>query len=99
MNEHKRNYSRHQGFGNGQPTSNSWEDRAIKDGRALTVLPNAHHTNSPYVEVVWSPPGFPPGQTRFICNQNNWDEMYFTDSHYAVYWKVWGQENTHVVFA
>ena len=96
---HRNNYSTHKGFGTGQPTKDSYQDRAIKAGQAVTQLPNAAHHASPYVETVWAPPGAEAGVRRLIINANNLDEIYFTDDHYTVYWKIWGAESVRVVLA
>lgn len=99
QNEHRRNYTTHKGFGTAKPTENSYQDRAIKAGQAGTSLPFAHDVTSPYIEVVWNPPGVIPGVSRLIINKNNFDEIYFTDNHYTVYWQVWGAESKHVILS
>ena len=99
VNAHPGNYTTHMGFGiTGGYTLNHYEKRALNDHQAVLQLPNAASAGSPYIEVVWNGPGLPPGTTRLIFNQLNYDEMYFTDNHYAVYWKVYGAASTYIVF-
>lgn len=95
---HHNNYTPHKGFGSGGNTITKYQERAIQNGDALTSLPLKTHHNPPYIEMVWNYPGAPAGKTRLIVNSNNLDEIYFTDDHYNVYWKVYAAQNTHTVF-
>ena len=96
---HVNNYSVHKGFGDpGKATADTYQDRAIKEGQAVRQLPHASHAASPYLEMVWNPPGVPAGVTRVIINRHNADEIYFTDDHYIVYWQVYGGESKKITF-
>ncbi|MES9903769.1 MAG: hypothetical protein ABW168_13975 [Sedimenticola sp.] len=98
IHEHRRNYSVHKGIGTRRPAEDSYQARAIKAGDAVQTLRHAHQVTSPYIEVVWNQPGSLPGVTRLIVNKNDFNEIYFTDNHYTVYWKIWAAQNTHTVF-
>jgi hypothetical protein len=95
---HHHNYSVHKGFGESGQITTTYQERAVKEGHAVTRLPHASHNNSPYMEMFWSPPGEEAGSRRLIVNQNDPDEIYFTDNHYNVYWKVFAAQSTHTIF-
>lgn len=90
---HRNNYSSHKGLGTGAVPTKRCEIDAINSGRAFTILPHAAQHGSPYIEAVWNPPGAPADVTRLIVNSADNDEIYFTDNHYDVYWRVVGTYN------